>query len=105
MSAITPRLQRRIERDFPETGSATEVARLVMDASDGRPFAHLSDDERIQAAIVLYAQQDRDRLADALALARLDWRDLLVGAELADEDWPRVLDMELGPAAPDEPWP
>jgi Transposase IS116/IS110/IS902 family len=29
MSAITPRLQRRIERDFPEPGSATEVARLA----------------------------------------------------------------------------
>jgi hypothetical protein len=105
MSAITPRFQRRIERDFPEPGSATEVTRLVMDASDGRPFAHLSSDERIQAAIVLYARQDRERLAHAIALAHLDWRDLLLGAELADEDWPRVLDIELGPAVPDEPWP
>lgn len=98
MSTITPRLQRRIERDFPEPGSAGEVARQVMDASDTRPFAHDSDNERIQAAIVLYAQRNWDRLAHALALTRLDWRDLLVGAGLADEDWPRVLDTELGPA-------
>jgi hypothetical protein len=96
MSALTPRLQRRIERDFPDPGSAPEVARLVADASDS---------ERIQAAIVLYARQDLLRLTHALVLAQQDWRDVVVGAELADEDWREVLDVELGRAAPDQPWP
>lgn len=76
-----------------------------MEASDARPLAHDSDDERIQAAIVLYAQRNFDWLAHALTLVRVDWRDLLVGAGLADKDWPRVLDTELGPASPDEPSP
>lgn len=73
-----------------------------MEASATRPFRHAGDDERIQAAIVLSARRDRDQLAHATALAGLDWRDLLVGAELAGEDWPRVLDTELGPASSGE---
>jgi hypothetical protein len=72
------------------------VARLVADASET---------ERTQAAIVLYARQDWDRLTHALVLVQQDWRDVLVGAELADEDWRQVLDVELGPAPPDQPWP
>jgi hypothetical protein len=96
MPALTPRLQRRIERDFPAPGSAPEVTRLVADASES---------ERIQAAIVLYARQDLRRLTHALVLAQQDGRDVLVGAELADEDWRQVLDVELGPAPPDQAWP
>lgn len=32
------------------------------------------------------------------ALARVDWRDVLVRADLADDDWSYRLDNELGPA-------
>ncbi|MBM7774575.1 hypothetical protein JOD54_004779 [Actinokineospora baliensis] len=52
--------------------------------------------ERVQAAIVLLADGDMARLRDALALSVVDWRDVLVGASLADEDWPSRLDRELG---------
>jgi hypothetical protein len=86
MSALTLRLQRRIERDYPDPGSAPAVARLVADASET---------ERTQAAIVLYARQDWDRLTHALVLAQQDWRDVLVGAELADEDCDRCSTSSL----------
>jgi hypothetical protein len=32
-----------------------------------------------------------------LDLATADWRDALVAAELADQDWRQRLDIELGP--------
>lgn len=56
--------------------------------------------ERLQAAIVLSAGGSTSRLQEAVALAELDWRDLLVGAGLANEDWPTRLDRELGPRRP-----
>jgi hypothetical protein len=52
--------------------------------------------EPVQAAIVLLANGDIGRLRQALHLAAADWRDLLVAAGLADEDWPVRLDRELG---------
>lgn len=90
MPAVTPRVRRQIERDFPDPGSAAEIARLIADASDS---------ERIQAAIVLQVHGDRDRLAHAVFLARSDWRDVLMGTGLEHEEWRRVLDFEFGPEA------
>ncbi|MGN6609755.1 MAG: hypothetical protein ACTHMS_22430 [Jatrophihabitans sp.] len=52
--------------------------------------------ERVQASLVLWANGDLARLRDARDLAALDWRDALVRAGLADEDWPSRLDVELG---------
>jgi hypothetical protein len=56
--------------------------------------------ERLQAAAVLAARGSTSRLHAALQLAREDWRDLLVGAGLADEDWPERLQAELGTEEP-----
>jgi len=47
--------------------------------------------------VVFCGRGDPGRLRDACELAKLDWRDVLVGAGLADEDWPSRLDTELGP--------
>lgn len=58
--------------------------------------AAASDSERIQAGIVLLAGGDLAGLRQALDLARLDWRDVLMAAELAGDDWPQRLDAELG---------
>ena len=88
MAGVSDRLRGRIDRDFPEPGSADEVARLVAGASDG---------ERIQAAIVFLAGGDLDRLHAAIRLTAQDWRDTLCGAGLEHEDWPGRLDAELGP--------
>ena len=90
MATVSGRLRRRIERDFPEPGSAPEVLELV---------ETVADTERVQAAIVLWAKGDIARLYDAAELALADWRDVLVRASLADEDWPARLDVELDGSA------
>jgi hypothetical protein len=89
MAGVSDRLRGRIDRDYPDPGSADEVARLVSGASES---------ERIQAAIVLLAGGDVDRLHGAIRLTGEDWRDTLCGAGLEHEDWPGRLDAELGPA-------
>jgi hypothetical protein len=73
--------------DFPDTGSAEEIARLV---------SHTHDSERVQAAIVLCGRGDVAHIRDAQALATQDWRDVLVRAGLADDDWREKLDAQLG---------
>jgi len=91
------RLDRRIRRDFPAPGSAGSVLEQLA----GLPRRAGYDDEmlaseRVQAAIVLLAAGDIGRLRRAVDLAAADWRDVLVAAGLADEDWPVQLDRELG---------
>ncbi len=86
---LTQRVRARIERDFAEAGSADEVIRLVAGAGDS---------ERVQAAVVLAASGRLRDLRDAVALAQIDWRDLLVNVGLGNEDWPTRLDSALGPA-------
>jgi hypothetical protein len=93
MTGPTSRLLRRIRMDFPDAGSAEEIARLVTEAHDS---------ERVQAAIVLYGRGDLARIRDAQALATQDWRDVLVRTELADDDWREKLDAQLGLG---ESWP
>ena len=80
-----------MQSDFPSAGSAAEVERLVTDTTDT---------ERVQAAMVVWSGGDMDRLRDAVALAGVDWRDVLMRANLADEDWSARLDAELGPTTP-----
>jgi hypothetical protein len=96
--ADTPsRLGRRIQRDFPKPGSANGVHNLLAELP--RRAGYDSDilaSERIQAAIVLLAGGDLRRLRQAIDLAASDWRDVLVAAGLADENWPQRLDEELG---------
>lgn len=98
MADTQSRLERRIARDFPEPGSAHGVLQLLAELPhragyDDEMFAT----ERAQAAIILLAGRDISRLHRALDLAAKDWRDLLVAAGLADEDFPDKLDRELGP--------
>jgi hypothetical protein len=51
------------------------------------------------AAVVLASDGRLEGVDDAFRMAEHDWRDLLVGAGLADGDWPAVLDARLGPPA------
>jgi hypothetical protein len=91
------RLERRIRRDFPEPGAAhailTALDRLPAEAGYGED--HLRS-ERVRAAVVLLADGDVARFRRAVDLAKADWRDLLVDAGLAHEDWPARLDEALG---------
>jgi hypothetical protein len=92
------RLERRIVRDFPRPGSAAEILRVLDELPDkaGYDADHLRT-ERIRAAIVLLANGDPARFRQAIKLARSGWRDLLVAAQLANEDWPARLDEALAP--------
>lgn len=93
------RLERRIQRDFPEPGSASGVLALLAGLPGRAGYDHaVLCSERVQAAIVLLANGDIARLKQAIDLAATDWRDLLVAAGLANADWPDQLDRVLGPA-------
>lgn len=92
------RLERRIRRDFPEPGSAPEILRILNALPDAVGYDREEfRSERIRAAIVLLAEGDIKKLRQAIELAKLDWRDVLVAGELADADWAVRLDAELGP--------
>lgn len=97
MVDMTPRLEQRIVRDFPESGSAQEIVRLLNELPDqgSYDYSYLHS-ERVMAGIVLFAQGDIGRFRAAFNLAVTDWRDLLMASGLANEDWPTVLDKELG---------
>lgn len=101
MAAYETRLERRIRRDFPEPGSAPEILRLLAELPS-HPEDYLGS-ERVHAAIVLLANGNLSRFRQALDLSRTDWRDVLMAAGLADEDWPDHLDRELGPNEPPGP--
>jgi hypothetical protein len=46
---------------------------------------------RVHLAAIKLADGSLARFHDALAMARVDWRDLLVATGLANGDWPDVL--------------
>ena len=48
-------------------------------------------DDRVHLAILLLSRGDTQRFRDVLCQARQDWRDTLVSAGLADDNWPSVL--------------
>lgn len=58
-------------------------------------MSELQDPERVQAALVLPANGNYRVFQELLQLARTDWRDLLMGANLADIDWPEMLSQHL----------
>ena len=80
------RLQARLRSDFREPSSADALIDKLR---------ALDTEERIQAAIVLWARGDVNRFRDSLALAHVDWRDVLVRGGLENDDWEHVLDSAL----------
>jgi len=89
---VSERLHRYVQAAYEES-VVEDVMIQLLGLSDelGRPVS-----ERIQAAAVIVAKGDLDRLADAAELARIDWRDLLVMAGLEYPDWRDRLDDLLG---------
>ncbi|KOG33395.1 hypothetical protein [Streptomyces resistomycificus] len=96
---LTGRVEKRIAKDFPgRDGHVVEelLAELVSHLAErGGP----EDKERIAAATLLCGRGRMDRLLDAVQLAKEDWRDVLVGAGLADAGWRERLEADFGPAA------
>ncbi|WP_141561857.1 MULTISPECIES: hypothetical protein [Micromonospora] len=100
MPDISPRLRRRIDSDFPRHADVV-VARLH--SLDRLITDSRQDPERMFAAVVRLAHGRLDKLDHASRLARDDWRDLLVGADFGDEDWPARLATWLNaPASTDD---
>ena len=94
---ISPRLTRWINRQFSE-GSAERVLSELRELSE--QVIGGQDAERIQAALVIRTAGDWYQFQQYLALAKSDWRDALVGADLANGDWPSRLDAVLGTDKP-----
>ncbi|MBB5872623.1 hypothetical protein F4553_006057 [Allocatelliglobosispora scoriae] len=87
----------RIRTDFPHhTGAVLERLQTL-----GNLIARSrQDEERILGAVIILADGRLDRLEEALALAKLDWRDLLVAADMAEATWPGRLGEWLNPYEP-----
>jgi hypothetical protein len=98
VGVASERVKARVRRDF-EVGSAEVVlARLdSLSESSSRTDEGL---ERVQAAIILAARGDYELFNREVALAEIDWRDVLVAGGLANEDWRETLANEFGPAEP-----
>jgi hypothetical protein len=92
---ISERLARWITAEFTpgSAGQVTEALRAISPDQVGG-----QDSERVLAALVVRTAGGWDRFTQNRELLYQDWRDVLVRADLADEDWPRRLDAILGPA-------
>ena len=89
---VSGRLQQYVRSQFDAEHVDDALLELMgMSETGERPAS-----ERVQAAAVIVARGDLDKLAAAANLARVDWRDLLVMGGLAYEDWGEQLDQILG---------
>ena len=80
---LTPRLLARLRAMFPGPDQAEAIALLEADAGRGLPFGEKlaeSEVERIRAALLKLSGGTLPGLRKAIAVARVDWRDTLVGA-------------------------
>jgi phosphoribosylformimino-5-aminoimidazole carboxamide ribotide isomerase len=95
---LTARVRRRVERDYPGADRDTALDLLVgLDLGSSRAGREAAGRERIHAALLMLAGGDVRRLASEAAEAARDWRDTLVAADLAGDDWPSRVESELGP--------
>ena len=90
---LSSRLEARVRRDFRSGEAELVRARLV---TLQLALAEKQSLERIQAAVVLLADGDLDKLRAAAERAERDWRDVLVWSGLGNGDWPARLEQELG---------
>ncbi|MFJ1971083.1 hypothetical protein ACIO93_20635 [Streptomyces sp. NPDC087903] len=93
---LTARVRRRISEDYPERDGRVVEALLAQLVTHLNDRGDREDKERIAAATLLCGRGRVDRLLDAVQSAREDWRDVLVGAGLADADWSDRMNTEFG---------
>lgn len=85
--SVSPQVRKQAHRFFAPAQADDVIAALdTSDLSLGVMGA-----DRVQLAILLIARGDMQAFRVALRQARQDWRDTLVAAGLADEDWPAIL--------------
>lgn len=87
--------QERVRSLFDGQDLAQARDLLIDECADNLPFceeATPTSSERIRFAVLKMSAGDLDRLVDAIALAQVDWRDVLVAAGFGDDpqahnDW------------------
>jgi hypothetical protein len=94
-AVVSERLEAKVRADFSAATAEPALRRL---AALKLVMAEQQNRERIQAAIVLLASGDPEKLEHYASVAEVDWRDVLFWSGLGDEGWPSRLDEELGPA-------
>jgi predicted NBD/HSP70 family sugar kinase len=92
---LTPRIKRRISKDYAPEDQQT-VEELLLDVMSDLTKRGYEESERILAGVVLFGAGDVDRLLSAAQLALIDWRDVLMASGLEHGDWPERLDSEFG---------
>ena len=81
MKPLHPRILERIYADFSGADVDTVIQKLVTT----RAFPTIAKDwPRLQMAILEVARGDAGQLDNALRLAEIDWRDLLLEAGMAE---------------------
>jgi len=98
MDLISQRVESRVRDDFD--GETADLVLSHLAALDLPLVDNEGTRERVHAAIVLLAQGRYAAFTQSAALAETDWRDVLVAARLADQDWQERLDEQLGPGRP-----
>jgi hypothetical protein len=102
---VSERVRRRVGVDFPDqvdqvVGALARLTDEVLPREDCFSAAV----ERIQVAVLIVAQRHLGKLDEAVALGRMDWRDLLVAACLADDGWEQLVETELASAPAPHIW-
>lgn len=92
---VSDRLEACIRQSFRPDEVET-ILSLLADAVPREPDDTAEGTERVQAAVVLLSDGNSQRFLQALAIAQQDWRDILVAAQLSDDDWPDRLNAALG---------
>lgn len=93
---LSPGTRRRVDVLFARQDRDTAARLLVEQCGEDLPAWTERDPrglERVRFAALKVSEGDLDRLRAAVALARLDWRDLLVEARFGSDDraheaWP-----------------
>lgn len=89
---LTSRVLHRLLADYGTLGAAaTEIIARAVDHA-GQPAS-----ERLAAALLFNSGGNLDQLTAQVQALAVDFRDVLVAADLADEDWPSRLADRLGP--------
>ena len=90
-TGCSARIRHRIERDF----AASQRAQVERTLGALLPESDVAGRERIQAAVLINAAGDLDRLERSAREVGIDWRDVLMGADLGFDDWPTRVDTFL----------
>jgi hypothetical protein len=85
---LTPSVQQEIERAFAPEHVGYVRSRL---AERELPMARSAPPPRVHIAVIWLSKGDIKRFDYELEGACCDWRDTLISADLADENWKHVL--------------